>query len=1111
MIKGIKRFVYLFGVLGFLVFGSLFASYPVMAVGTVDVPASVEKKMILQNVYQCYWQGAFRQRIDSLGAVYDQKGDFLLNSSGNAVLVSKMKNGKYTTSEEATYSCRDFVVGNGSSINSVFSATGIGLPDSSSTDDVIKFMEGMGYTVKEEKTASCYNLSYTATSIISGAYGNNTVWDGKTNNVCINNDNTVRVDNSGDGEMDFYIKGDGQTEQVCFKPFAFGESCINGSEFTSGSNKASIMMNLIEESCGGGNVCVKNYGAGSVEYEFNRASSSSAEQNSLNNYSVAFGARNSAGMVAVRTLSAGSISDASGFKIKNDDPGKRQLYQNYYTQFYGMKAPDCTLGDDGALGSMVAINWLDGGTMKKCYYSSNDVSNNSNRNKKVNGINDNGFFVSGSLDLNGLIDAINQLPTEYDDITAADVNTSEATSEDSCLAADLNGQGWFLCSALSNSTYAATFLDNVIDDWLRVDTQYYDGNSSTYKIWEVMRGIANIIMIILLLVIIVSQLSGFGINNYGIKKMLPRFIVMAILINLSFVICDVAVDFSNLMGVGLRNLFGSIGQNIEAQGTTDYIAILVTSLLSVVGIGGAASSSITTIIPFIIGAGAVEAPIIVLVVLLALIPVIIGLAIFFMMLSGRFIIIVGCIALSPIAFTLFILPNTQGVFKKWWGLFKAALIMYPLCGAVIGISYLVRGFVMTDGDKQIWMGVIAMIAPYLPFFMLPSLLKSTIGMLGTAGNALMSLGDKVKTGAKDGMDAIRHTGAYQDASKAALEKMNVQRAQNTIKKLGKLKKDEMSESQKRRLFDAQQTVSAGRMADAQRGLGAYVVTQDEAERRAAAAKDAQELKSYTERNDDMTHSQLNDELKGATEAYKNDKNDTNRIRLQAAIMSANNRGMNRELLDELKHLKLTADIGNDAKVLGQLATSNDIVLQQFGKQMSKPLDSNGTLPSRKSLGEFVSGGGDVSLQGALDRIGKNALVGANDDTLKFIKDSAGSSATIDMLVTAGVNASSMKEVSVINEMLGTKVAESGARISIDGKQLVGLDPSTVEAIVDNGNEYIKQSLLKAFERVKSSPELMSQMNPQTIKSLGGVAHGGGSGPTLYNANGRPLPSSGKKY
>ena len=409
---------------------------------------------------------------------------------------------------------------------------------------------------------------------------------------------------------------------------------------------------------------------------------------------------------------------------------------------------------------------------------------------------------------------------------------------------------------------------------------------------------------------------------------------------------------------------------------------------------------------------------------------------------------------------------------------------------------------MTDGDKQIWMGVIAMIAPYLPFFMLPSLLKSTIGMLGTAGNALMSLGDKVKTGAKDGMDAIRHTGAYQDASKAALEKMNVQRAQNTVDKLGKLKENgnKLSESQKRRLFDAQQTVSAGRMADAQRGLGAYVLTQDEAERRAAAAKDAQELKSYTERNDGMTHSQLNDELEGATEAYKNDKNDTNRIRLQAAIMSANNRGMNNELLERLKDLRLKADIGNDAKVLGQLATSNDIILQQFGKQMSKPFDGN-NLPSSQSLGEFVSGGGDVSLQGALDRIGKNALVGANDDTLKFIKNSAGSSATIDMLVTAGVNASSMKEVSVINEMLRTKVAEPGAKISIDGKQLVGLDSSTVKAIVDNGNDEIKRSLSEAFERVKSSPELMSQMNPQTIEELrrlgnsGGVAPGGGSGPT----------------
>ena len=1086
MLKHYKIMIYI----AFSFVMSLFVGFPVFAEGKVRIPQTVEDKMLYQGIYSCYENGGIKNSIDNL-VNYDGIST-LLTKKGKVYFASNINSAKFTTNINAEVQCQYLFEGFSGNLNFTIkplsTTTGQNVPSGSAAPNEIKgFLEKVGYTISGSSNGTCYGLKYKNKET--------DIWK-NFDTVCIASDGTVSVRPAKGKfiEVMFRVSGD---SLYASNNYSSASAQISLSDFKSSNDKTNELMVLIGRVCSN-YICVDN--TNGIRYEFNTAAESVVEQDSLDGLSASFSVAQNAGLAAIKYFSGNPDYSMKDLRINDNDFGKRQLYQNYFTQFYEVDEPICS-GEQK--GSFDEINWYDNSskTVKKCYYNTEGGNSKSER---VNGIGSNGFFEHSSFDFAGLVDAINKLPTEYEEITAADVNesTSEAVGEDSCLAADLNGQGWLLCSALSNSTYAATFLDNVIDDWLRVDTQYYDGDSSTYKIWEVMRSIANIIMIILLLVIIVSQLSGFGINNYGIKKMLPRFIVMAILINLSFVICDVAVDFSNLMGVGLRNLFGSIGQNIEAQGTTDYIAILVTSLLSAVGIGGVASSSLTTIIPFIVAAEVVEAPMIVLVVLLALIPVIIGLAIFFIMLGGRFIIIVGCIALSPIAFTLFILPNTQGVFKKWWGLFKAALIMYPLCGAVIGISYLARGFVMTDGDKQIWMGVIAMIAPYLPFFMLPSLLKSTIGMLGTAGNALMSLGDKVKTGAKDGMDAIRHTGAYQDASKAALEKMNVQRAQNTVDKLGKLKENgnKLSESQKRRLFDAQQTVSAGRMADAQRGLGAYVLTQDEAERRAAAAKDAQELKSYTERNDGMTHSQLNDELEGATEAYKNDKNDTNRIRLQAAIMSANNRGMNNELLERLKDLRLKADIGNDAKVLGQLATSNDIILQQFGKQMSKPFDGN-NLPSSQSLGEFVSGGGDVSLQGALDRIGKNALVGANDDTLKFIKNSAGSSATIDMLVTAGVNASSMKEVSVINEMLRTKVAEPGAKISIDGKQLVGLDSSTVKAIVDNGNDEIKRSLSEAFERVKSSPELMSQMNPQTIEELrrlgnsGGVAPGGGSGPT----------------
>ena len=61
----------------------------------------------------------------------------------------------------------------------------------------------------------------------------------------------------------------------------------------------------------------------------------------------------------------------------------------------------------------------------------------------------------------------------------------------------------------------------------------FNTGGSTYQIWQSLLTFANTGMIIILLVIVFSQLTGYGIDNYGIKKMLPKLIVTAILINLS--------------------------------------------------------------------------------------------------------------------------------------------------------------------------------------------------------------------------------------------------------------------------------------------------------------------------------------------------------------------------------------------------------------------------------------------------------------------------------------------------------------------------------------------------------------------------------------------------
>lgn len=67
--------------------------------------------------------------------------------------------------------------------------------------------------------------------------------------------------------------------------------------------------------------------------------------------------------------------------------------------------------------------------------------------------------------------------------------------------------------------------------------------------------------IIAFLAIIVSQVTGMGINNYGIKKMLPRLVVAAIAVNVSYYICQLIVDLTNILGYEIQNALAGISNS----------------------------------------------------------------------------------------------------------------------------------------------------------------------------------------------------------------------------------------------------------------------------------------------------------------------------------------------------------------------------------------------------------------------------------------------------------------------------------------------------------------------------------------------------------------------
>ena len=152
-------------------------------------------------------------------------------------------------------------------------------------------------------------------------------------------------------------------------------------------------------------------------------------------------------------------------------------------------------------------------------------------------------------------------------------NTTEGNSSENHEPATCTSQigaiGWLICPTTGLLAKGIDALYGLIQGLLDVKPLEMKGDSPIYQVWSYMRNIANICFIIFLLVIIYSQITGYGINNYGVKKSLPRLIVTAMVVNFSFLFCAIAVDISNILGNGLKDLLAGIAESAISSGTVD--------------------------------------------------------------------------------------------------------------------------------------------------------------------------------------------------------------------------------------------------------------------------------------------------------------------------------------------------------------------------------------------------------------------------------------------------------------------------------------------------------------------------------------------------------------
>lgn len=434
--------------------------------------------------------------------------------------------------------------------------------------------------------------------------------------------------------------------------------------------------------------------------------------------------------------------------------------------------------------------------------------------------------------------AINATPAMTANVYAepAEVTTTDETCYD-----QVGAIGWLICPSTGVLARAIDSIYSIIKELLTVQPLFNNDGSPVFQVWQIMRDLTNIVFVIMLLIIIYSQITGIGIANYGIKKALPKLIISAVLVNLSFLICALAVDTSNVVGASLRGLFEGIEVNAINSGGLGTAAQVTWSDLASALIGGGAVAGIA--IGVAGGLGAFLWP-----VLAAMVCGIFSVLVGLITIGLRQALVAMLVMIAPLAFVAYLLPNTEQYFKKWKDTLISMLVFYPLFSLLFGASQLAGWAIIASAGNAGNLGpffvVLGMAVQVFPLFLSISLLKMSSSILGTVSGKLDSLFNKPRLGAKAFADQQRQLAMNRHINNSALPSAHLRRfLDNRHARLDKDLENEIYTRRANAAIWAQRKIAGNRAyrpGEGDQNLGANAST-----RSAKAASNAALMLDYT--------------------------------------------------------------------------------------------------------------------------------------------------------------------------------------------------------------------------------------------------------------------------
>ena len=382
-------------------------------------------------------------------------------------------------------------------------------------------------------------------------------------------------------------------------------------------------------------------------------------------------------------------------------------------------------------------------------------------------------------------------PNTYEQTSNSTISIESPSENSTSTSCDVQGIGWIICPLSNWLADGIDYMYSALQEFLKTKPlETTNQNSGIYLAWVIMRNISNVAFIVAFLVIIYSQLTSVGISNYGVKKMLPRLVIAAVLVNLSFTFCAVLLDLSNVTGyafqdafMGIKNTISTVGENTGVGWTWSEVIVMILS-------NGALAGGVVATVAM----GAELLPL----ALSALVGIGLVLLLVLLIMAARQALIVILIIISPLAFVCYLLPGTEKWFKKWRDLFLTMLVFFPAFAVIFGGAQLAGIIIIQNatGANGGIMQILGMVVQVIPLALTPIILKLSGGVLGKFAGFVNDKNkgwyDKSKNWAKDRREITKN----KKLANPNMARFNPNRLRRWSDHKGRLLKKDLETSQK---------------------------------------------------------------------------------------------------------------------------------------------------------------------------------------------------------------------------------------------------------------------------------------------------------------------------